>query len=332
MSKVFVIAKKELLSHLDGASGYLLSAVFLILVYYFFLQAFFINGEVSVQMMFSDLSWILCVFVAAITMGSFALERDKMTIEYLLTKPITTAQLLWGKILGNFTYVLMPLVLTLPLPIFVSSLGGLDWGEVFAGYFAAALLVFALVCLGVALSASVKKPMVAFVLTAVTLLFLALISSSFFALNLNPVLASFLANFGLLDHYYNLLRGVIDLSDVAYFIFLSLLGVVGGYGVITFWRFNKLKFPTAKLVALAVSALVLGYLAFAPHSWLQLRLDLTASKRYTLSPVTKDILQAGDDLKIDVYLSDNLPSQFQSITKELRSLLADYARTASVCR
>jgi ABC-2 type transport system permease protein len=328
MQKIWTILKKEFTSHLDNASGYLLLAIFLILNYYFFFKTFFISGEISTQILFSNLSWILCIFVAAITMSSFALERDKMTIEYLLTKPLTTIQLLLGKVLGNFCYILIPLALTLPTPFLVSTLGSLDWGEVWASYFAAILLTFSLTTIGVAISATCKKPVVAFILTAAILLFLAIISSSFFAINLDPSVAAFLANFGLLDHYYNLLRGVLDLNDCAYFIFLSLLGLTGGYLAITLWRFNKVKFPRGQIIGFIIVILSLGYLSFATHPLLQLRLDLTNSKRYTLSPVTKDILQTGADIKIEVYLSDNLPSQFQGITKDIRNTLADYARVA----
>lgn len=243
MSKIKTLISKELKAQLDNLGGYILIGLFLTIAYYLFLKTFFVNGEVSVQSLFSDLSWLLCVFVAAITMGAFASEKERQTLEYLLTKPLTIAQLLWGKILGSFIYTLIPIALTLPLPLLVSRFGSLDWGEVLAGYLAITLLSFSLVCLGVAFSALVRKPVIAFLITAAVLLFLNIISSSFFAVNIDPVVASFLARFGIFNHYFDLARGVLDLGDIAYFLLVSFIGLTIGYLSIYSWRVNKFKFP-----------------------------------------------------------------------------------------
>ncbi|MCL2110379.1 Gldg family protein [Microgenomates group bacterium] len=328
MQKIWTLAKKELTSHLDNVGGYVLIGLFELVAYYFFFKTFFLSGEITVEPLFADLSWLLCVLVAAVVMGSLASERDKMTIECLLTKPLTSAQLLWGKIWGNFMYVLIPLLLTLPIPLLVSTLGSLDWGVVVASYIGAALMTFSLVCIGVAISASCKKPFIAFVVTAAVLLLLNVISTSWFAVNLPMGLAAFLSKLGLMDHYFNLLRGVLDLADVAYFVLLSGVGVAVGYISITLWRVNKIKLPTAQILGLVSGVLILAWLAFFEHSWLQLRADLTATGRYTLSQVTKDVLREGDPIKVEVYLTANLPAQFQGMVTELRRLLSDYEKAA----
>ena len=99
-SNIKEITIKDLKSLLDHVSGYILLAAFLAVLYFFFLRTFFLVGIVSIRSMFGLIPWFMVILVPAITMGSIAQEKDKQTIEYLMTKPIGTFELIFGKILG----------------------------------------------------------------------------------------------------------------------------------------------------------------------------------------------------------------------------------------
>ena len=55
------------------------------------------------------------------------------------------------------------------------------------------------------------------------------------------------------------------------------------------------------------------------------RFDLTHDKRYTLSTISRDIIQKVDEpLYIDIYLEGNFPSSFRKLQTETRQLLEEY--------
>jgi ABC-2 type transport system permease protein len=63
---------------------------------------------------------ILPVFVLITTVRSVAGDREAGVFEYLLSLPISLGAWFWGKILGRFTMVF--------LPVFVAMLGAVAWG------------------------------------------------------------------------------------------------------------------------------------------------------------------------------------------------------------
>ena len=55
------------------------------------------------------------------------------------------------------------------------------------------------------------------------------------------------------------------------------------------------------------------------------RWDFTSTKRYSLSKVSKSIVQANQKpVVIDFYVSDNLPQDIQKLANEFYSLLKEY--------
>ena len=77
---------------------------------------------------------------------------------------------------------------------------------------------------------------------------------------------------------------------------------------------------TALLLGLAIIVLLNIIAAFVFT-----RLDLTAEKRYSLSPATKKLLKKLDDVVFfKVYLSGDLPSGFQRLSNETREMLDEF--------
>lgn len=54
------------------------------------------------------------------------------------------------------------------------------------------------------------------------------------------------------------------------------------------------------------------------------RFDMTSSRKYTLSNVTREILQEDGKIKIEVFASNNLPATMQYQLNEIQYMLADY--------
>lgn len=330
INKIYPIIKKELKKTFDRFGGYILISIFLLLNYFFFLKTFFLNSELSLRGLFYNLSWILPVFVSALTMSSFSQEKDKSTIEYLLDKPIKIRDLVLGKILGVSKVASISVLLTLPLVFFMTMFGSVDFGEIFSSYLGAIVYILATASLGVAISSFFKDQILSFITTSVVLLFLNLLGTEFAQINLSLNLANFLATLGIFSHYDSFIRGVVRLGDLFYFIGMFLIGYVIAQININKIRFNNKLFAkylrniflkTIGIVVAVIAILFLNKFVFKIEG---LKFDLTANKRYSLSEVSKKILSQGDKIKITAYLSNDVPSQYQSLVRELKYILSDY--------
>jgi len=138
----------------------------------------------------------------------------------LLTMPIKDSEVILGKFLGAFGLMVVLLLLTLPYPISVSTLGNLDWGPVVAGYLAVLLQGAAMLAIGVLASSWTENQLIAF-FTAAAICFGLWVISNF--LPFVPAgTASVLEWVSFNYHFDSMLRGVIDTRDVIYF--LSMIG------------------------------------------------------------------------------------------------------------
>ena len=327
INNIVEISTKELKSFYDNLSGYLLTAIFLALLYFLFLKPFFITQTVSLRDLFQWIPWLFVVFIPAITMGSFAKEYENQTIEYLLSKPLEKREIIIGKIVGAFTFVFISVLLTTPLIFFVNRLGNLDLGETFAGYFGVFMLGLTLSAIGVAISSVFKNQITAFIFSVVLMFALTIIGSELTAINLPLQITNILANLSITEHFYSLTRGVFKASDLVYFFILILFSI--GLAEINLNREKGVKTRGLKnniSTLIAVSASIV--LILLVSRFMYGRIDLTSSKKYTLSDTTKAILSTDKKVTIEVYASDNLPQQFKYRYNELKNILDDYKTQA----
>ncbi|MCK5727183.1 MAG: ABC transporter permease subunit [Thiotrichaceae bacterium] len=91
---------------------------------------------------------ILPIFVLLTTVRSVAGDREAGIFEYLLSLPIGLASWYWGKILGRFAVVFLPVFLAMMLAVVWGALKGAEipWGQVII--YTAMLLVLAWCFLG----------------------------------------------------------------------------------------------------------------------------------------------------------------------------------------
>ncbi len=323
------ITIKELKSQFDHIGGYLLILIFLALLYFLFLKPFFILQAASVRNMFSWIPWLFTVLIPAITMGSFAREYENQTLEYLMTKPISKTELIIGKIMGSFKFIAIAVLLTMPIPYAISRIGNLDWGETIAGYIATMLLALALCSVGVAISSTFKNQITSFITSAILIFMLNIISSDYTSINLPLNVANFLGNLSTLDHFQFLSRGVIQFSDVVYFI----LFVIASFTV-TYLNLSKIQqskvgnFYKNNILTVLVAAVVF-FGVYASSQYAVGRIDLTSNKKYTLSEVTRQIIRQPGQVTIQAYATREVPLQFQYRYNETKNLLDDYNRSAA---
>ena len=130
-----------------------------------------------------------------------------------------------GKYLSALVFYLIALLGTLPLAIMVSVLGNPDLGAIFCGYIGAALLGGLYLAIGMFTSGLMRDQISAVILGIMACFTLFILGIPGVAATIDgwlPGIGSLLQHYlGLSAHFDMMLRGVLALGDVAYFVGLT---------------------------------------------------------------------------------------------------------------
>lgn len=223
--KTYILFKKELLSYFNSPIAYIFIGVFLIVGNWLFFKNFFLYGQNIMRSYFDLLPWIFLFFAPALTMRLWAEEKKSGTIEFLLTLPITNWQVVMAKFFSALVFLFITLILSISIPVTLSTLGNVDYGPIFGGYLGAILLGGAYLSLGMFISSMTKNQIIAFIVALASCFIVYIIGADFVLVSAPQFLVPFMKFLGLGSHFYNISKGIIDSKDIIYyfsFIFLFL--------------------------------------------------------------------------------------------------------------
>ncbi len=225
MNGFLSVFKRELKGYFFTPIAYVFLVIFLNFAGIMtFKDGFFEAGQASLYIFFINMPLLFIFLAPAIAMRLWAEERKSDSIELLFTLPLTSVQAVLGKFFAAWTVVLLALILTFPMVITVYQLGNPDLGPIISGYLGSFLLAGAFLAIGSFFSSITKNQVIAFVLSIVgcgTLLFIASPSVMFRLANYFPKSLVYIAEwFSLQSRFESLLRGVIEVRDIAFFLIL----------------------------------------------------------------------------------------------------------------
>jgi ABC-2 type transport system permease protein len=218
---------KEIRSFLSSIIGYTFILIFLITsgLFHWVISedTNLLEGAEADLIPFFNLSpMIFLILIPAITMRTIAEERRSGTIELLFTRPISDLNILLAKYFAGVTLVVIAILPTFVFYFSMYSLalesGDFDHGAMITSYLGLILLGSVFVAIGIFASSITNSQIVAFIVA----MFLCWIFYD--GLNL---LGSFnlMGDFdyiikycGISLHYDSIKRGVVDTSDLVYFL------------------------------------------------------------------------------------------------------------------
>ena len=226
MRNVRFIFWRELGGYFATPVAYVFLVIFLVLAntFTFYLGNFFERGQADLQAFFSFHPWLYLFLIPAISMRLWSEERRAGTIELFLTLPITIGEAVLGKFLAAWAFVGIALALTFPIWITVNMLGDPDNGIIVAGYLGSLMMSAGYLAIGSCISALTKSQVIAFVVAAAAC-FVFTVSGTplviaFFSGWAPGAVVEAVAGLSFLTHYTAIMRGVIDLRDLIYFVSL----------------------------------------------------------------------------------------------------------------
>lgn len=244
MRNIFAIAGKELRSLFVSPIAYVVLTGFLLLGGWFFFNLLFrfsylltlytgIQNAEAVQALnlneyvmaplLQNLTIVLVIMIPLITMRAFAEEKRAGTYELLLTSPLSVAQIVLGKLLGLLGFVAIMIALTGIYPLILMFYGNPEPGPILAGYLGLFLLASVFVSVGLLTSALTDNQIVAAVVCFVVLLLLYVVSWP--AETAGGQVSGLLKYLSVVDHFSEMVKGIIDTRDIVYFLTLMLLSL-----------------------------------------------------------------------------------------------------------
>ena len=247
MKGILAIYRRELGSYFVSPIAYVVIGFFLALTGYFFSDfvARVIAYSFSMQMRGGQfgapppidapmlvirnfagfVTTILLFLVPMLTMGVYAEERKRGTMEMLMTSPITEFQIVIGKYMASLTLFVVMLSPTLFYHFIIGrySEPGLPWRIMWSGYLGILLLGAGLLALGSFISSLTENQIVAGVVTFV--IFLLLWILDFGVRDSSTATGEVLKYISILQHYESFAQGVIDTSSIIFYLSVVTLGL-----------------------------------------------------------------------------------------------------------
>ncbi|MEC3880200.1 gliding motility-associated ABC transporter substrate-binding protein GldG [Parapedobacter sp. 10938] len=323
---------KEITAFFNSLTGYLAIGLFLLatglLLWVFPDTSVLAHGYASLDSFFQLSPYLFMFFIPAITMRSIAGERSDGTWQLLLTRPVSMHHILLGKFLGSLTIVLLALIPTtvyyLTIYQLATPVGNVDTGAIVGSYIGLTLLGAAFSAVGVFASALNKNVIVAFLvaLFGCFLLFYGFESAS--GLTAFSNMAYGIASLGIQSHFDAISRGVLDSRDLVYFFSVIFVFLAAAYAWLLRDRW-AVKAMMTRIVMMVSGIIVINLFA----AWFFGRIDLTADKRFTLSPISiKTIKELRAPLHVTVLLDGDLPAGFERLKRAAIDMLHDMKRYA----
>lgn len=218
MRNTLVIAKKEWINFFTSPIGYIFSGILLVVVNWLFFNDLYLAGQADLKPFWTILTFLLSIFIPAISMGLIAEEKKNSTWELILSLPIKEWELVIGKFIGSGLYLLFTLFLTSTTIGTIYWLGNPDFGVMISSLLGVIALSLAYLSLGIFTSSLSVQPIVGFISSSAILLLNNLFSQEMFLSRVPTWLRAILENLSLSWRYSNFTSGKITLSDVVFFI------------------------------------------------------------------------------------------------------------------
>lgn len=167
---------------------------------------------------YHSMAVVLLFLIPGITMGLFAAEKTNGTEELLLTSPLTIWDIVLGKFLAGAIFVALLVLLIGLYPGILFVYGDPELGKTLSGLLGVLLVGWTYVAIGVFASSVTRSQVVAFLLSFVLLLVLLILPAiSELGVAGTSAARELLRYLSTDVHLEELVKGLVDSSDLAYF-------------------------------------------------------------------------------------------------------------------
>ena len=322
------IYKKELKQLFSSSIAYIFILCFLAvnLFAFFWIESFFARNIADIKPLFEWFPITLIFLVSALTMKMWSEEKKQETIDVLFSLPKNRLDFVLAKFFACLTLVSLSLLMTIGIPIIVSTLGNLDFGPVIGAYIASIFLASFYISLGLYVSAKTDNQIVSLITSILILSIFYIIGANYFTALFNNNTADILRLIGSGSRFESIIRGMLDIRDIYYYLSLTIIFLALNLYTLkslSWDKKNQSHLKTNKIFFLILANIFL--LNFTLNYINFLRIDLTKDNRYSISNATKDLMTSLEEpLTIKGYFSKKTHPLLSPLVPQLKDLIKEY--------
>ena len=161
---------------------------------------------------------LLLILCPLITMRLLSEEKQNGSLKLLLSSPVSMTEIILGKYLGALIFFVVVILLISLMPLALLSSADLDMGKFASGMLGQFLTIAAFISLGLYMSSLSNQPINAAAGTFCLLILFLIIN---IAGNATTEGDNFFNYLSITHHSIQMLRGIVNTSDIAYFVLFS---------------------------------------------------------------------------------------------------------------
>ncbi|MBC24154.1 MAG: hypothetical protein CMJ32_09605 [Phycisphaerae bacterium] len=303
MARLFAIARRDTAGCFLTPVAWIIMALASLLSALVFIFISFRQGEpATLRAVISSAGWILIVVAPAITMRSISEELRLGTWETLMTSPVSSAQVILGKLLACLAVLAAVIIVPLIPPCLVLELYGRpDYGELLCGVLGLLLSGLVFISFGLLFSSFTSSQVVSYLGCFFFWVLLMLVLRGLPTMT-GPDLGQTLLSIDPLGRLHEFTIGLLDSANIIYFLAWSAAAIVFcilsielrrigyvPYGVRGFAITVKVFMFSIAIVGIATVLVMIG-----SRPQLELMIDATKTRAYTLTGSTEDLVRGLD--------------------------------------
>jgi ABC-2 type transport system permease protein len=248
MRNILAIYRRELGSYFASPIAYIVIGVFLSITGLLFYYGIFSqiiqqvmqyrmqaqqqgqSGDIDIpsiliQQLMGFAATVSLFMIPMLTMGSYAEEKKRGTMEMLMTSPITELEIVLGKYFAGLTVFSIMMAPTIIYHLFIAKYSdpSFPWRIMWASYLGILLLGSVLIAIGTFISSLTENQIVAAVVTFAIALFLWIINS--LTSNAGTAVGKILNYLSVIKHYQDFTSGMIDTTSLVFYVTLTILAL-----------------------------------------------------------------------------------------------------------
>lgn len=217
------IMKRELSAYFSSAIGYIFLAV-----YYFFSGLFFqatlASNTGSMTMIFANMFTIILFLTPILTMRLWSEEKKQKTDQALFTAPVKLLPVTLGKYFAALFVFVISLAINLVYAMVISFFTTPEWSVILGNMVGLFLLGAALIAIGMFISALTENQVIAAV-GGFGVAFLVMLMDALPSIIPGDFFLELITNLSFNNHYNDFSYGILNLTDVVFFLSVIVLFV-----------------------------------------------------------------------------------------------------------
>ncbi|MEM7467479.1 MAG: ABC transporter permease [Pseudomonadota bacterium] len=218
------LLKKELAELFSRFPAYLVIAIFIAIVSYSFTTILFFQRSVTVIHAVAQAANLLLLIIPLLTMRAFSKEREAGVLEILLSTPCSELEIVLAKYFAGLCFLSLIVFLCFCYPLTLSLIGYPDHGQILSSYLGLFLMSACLLAIGLCVASFFHHAVLAAVASFGIFIGFWLIDHAAYVVPIHT--QSWIEHLSFDVHLSRFLTGAVFVSDMTFFIVLSIAAIV----------------------------------------------------------------------------------------------------------